>query len=208
MNTQLSESEEDLSLINLAKDGDNNSIQKLIDKHSGICVDVYKKYINLPNVSGFVSDDIISSKDYIIYNSAKTYDSSRGSKFSTWLANQTKYYCLNSINKYGKLIPTDDSILFNSIENSNLTSSDSEKVNDTKNVIVEIIKETLDSLSNKKIKKCIEIKYFSNDEKRKTYTDVASEMNVTVQTVINWHNKFIKMVKQKCKNRKIIFDLN
>jgi RNA polymerase sigma factor (sigma-70 family) len=208
MNTQLSESEEDLSLINLAKDGDNNSIQKLIDKHSGICVDVYKKYINLPNVSGFVSDDIISSKDYIIYNSAKTYDPSRGSKFSTWLANQTKYYCLNSINKYGKLIPTDDSILFNSIENSNLTSSDSEKVNDTKSAIIEIIKETLCSLSNKKIKKCIEIKYFSNDEKRKTYTDVASEMNVTVQTVINWHNKFIKMVKQKCKNKKIIFDLN
>jgi len=208
MNTQLSELEEDLSLINLAKDGDNNSIQKLIDKHSGICVDVYKKYINLPNVSGFVSDDIISSKDYIIYNSAKTYDPSRGSKFSTWLANQTKYYCLNSINKYGKLIPTDDSILFNSIESSNLTSSDSEKVNDTKSAIIEIIKETLGSLSNKKIKKCIEIKYFSNDENRKTYTDVASEMNVTVQTVINWHNKFIKMVKQKCKNKKIIFDLN
>ena len=64
-----------------------------------------------------------------------------------------------------------------------------------------------DSLSNKKIKKCIEIKYFSEDENTKSYTEVADKMNVTVQTIINWHNKFIKTVRQKCKNRKIIFDL-
>ena len=67
---------EEINIINLAKNGDNDSIKTLIEKHSGICVDVYKKYINMPNVSGFVSDDIISSKDYIIYNSAKTYDPS------------------------------------------------------------------------------------------------------------------------------------
>jgi RNA polymerase sigma factor (sigma-70 family) len=200
--------DEDIMLINLAKDGDNNSIQKLIDKHSGICVDTYRRYINLPNVSGFISDDIISSKNYIIYNSAKTYDPSRGSKFSTWLANQTRFFCLNSINKYGKLIPVDDFSLNNFIENSNANNLNSEKIADTKNAIMDIIKETLDSLSNKKIKECIEIKYFSDDEKHKSYTEIASKMNVTVQTVINWHNKFIKIIKQKCKNRKIIFDLN
>jgi hypothetical protein len=31
-------------------------------------------------------------------------------------------------------------------------------------------------------------------------------MSVTVQTVINWHKKFINLVKEKCKNKKIIFD--
>lgn len=199
--------DEDLPLINLAKDGDNDSIQKLIDKHSGICVDTYKKYIHLPNVSGFISDDIISSKDYIIYNSAKTYDPSRGSKFSTWLANQTRFFCLNSINKYGKLIPVDDVSLNSFVENSSNHCND-EKTTETKNAIIEIIKDTLSSLSNKKIKKCIEIKYFSEDGTYKSYTEIASKMNVTVQTVINWHNKFIKIIKQKCKNRKIIFDLN
>ena len=81
-----------------------------------------------------------------------------------------------------------------------------EKTIEVRDSILEVIKETLDSLSNKKIKKCIEIKYFSEDENTKSYTEVADKMNVTVQTIINWHNKFIKIVRQKCKNRKIIFD--
>ena len=198
---------EELNIINLAKNGDNDSIKTLIDKHSGICVDVYKKYINLPNVSGFISDDIISSKNYIIYNSAKTFDPSKGSKFSTWLANQTRYFCLNSINKANKLIPVETESLNKLIENNVQEFKNEEKTIEVRDSILEVIKETLNSLSNKKIKKCIEIKYFSEDENTKSYTEVADKMNVTVQTIINWHNKFIKIVRQKCKNRKIIFDL-
>ena len=64
-----------------------------------------------------------------------------------------------------------------------------------KNETISEIKKILNSISNKKIKKCIEKKYFSDENK--TYTSIAQEMNVTVQTVINWHNKFIKLVKQK-----------
>jgi RNA polymerase sigma factor (sigma-70 family) len=195
---------EEINIINLAKNGDNDSIKTLIEKHSGICVDVYKKYINMPNVSGFVSDDIISSKDYIIYNSAKTYDPSRGSKFSTWLANQTRYFCLKS----GKLIPFETETLNSLIDERDQEFKSEEKTIEKSNEVLEIVKETLSSLSDKKIKKCIEIKYFSEDGSHKSYTQIAEKMNVTVQTVINWHNKFIKIIKQKCKNRKIIFDLN
>ena len=199
---------EEINIINLAKNGDNDSIKALIEKHSGICVDVYKKYINMPNVSGFVSDDIISSKDYIIYNSAKTYDPSRGSKFSTWLANQTRYFCLNAINKSGKLIPFETETLNSLIDERDQEFKSEEKTIEKSNEVLEIVKETLSSLSDKKIKKCIEIKYFSEDGNHKSYTQIAEKMHVTVQTVINWHNKFIKIIKQKCKNRKIIFDLN
>lgn len=195
---------DDLELINLVKNGDNNSIKTLIEKHSGICVDVYKKYINLPNVSGFISDDIISSKDYIIYNSAKTYDPTRGSKFSTWLANQTRFFCLNSINKNNKLIPVEDEKLFSFIEEKDQRAENTFAKNGDSQEVLDIIKNTLNSLSNKKIKECISIKYFSEDGKFKSYTDVAQQMNVTVQTIINWHNKFIKLVKQKLKNSKNI----
>jgi RNA polymerase sigma factor (sigma-70 family) len=195
---------DDLELINLVKNGDNNSIKTLIEKHSGICVDVYKKYTNLPNVSGFISDDIISSKDYIIYNSAKTYDPTRGSKFSTWLANQTRFFCLNSINKNNKLIPVEDEKLFSFIEEKDQRAENTFAKNGDSQEVLDIIKDTLNSLSNKKIKECISIKYFSEDGKCKSYTDVAQQMNVTVQTIINWHNKFIKLVKQKLKNSKNI----
>jgi len=197
---------EDLSLISSVKEGDNEAIKLLINKHSGICVDTYKKYINLPTICGFISDEIISSKDYIIYNSAKTYDPTMGSKFSTWLSNQTRYFCLNCINKYNKLIPTEDTELFNLIEikNKDTEASMSEKERNAE--AIDLIKEIIPQLHNEKIKECMNRKYFSDDGECKSYTCVAKEMNVTVQTVINWHKKFIKFAKQKCINRKIIFD--
>jgi RNA polymerase sigma factor (sigma-70 family) len=197
---------EDIELINLAKNGDNEAIKSLINKHSGICVDTYKKYINLPNVAGFISDEIISNKDYIIYNSAQTYDPSMGSKFSTWLSNQTRFFCLNCINKYNKLIPVDDADLNFLIESRNKEENPNSLEKETKEEVVEIIKQTLLEISNKKIKECINRKYFSSEGRCKTYTEVAEEMNVTVQTIINWHKKFINLVKEKCKNKKIIFD--
>ena len=197
---------EDAELVLLAKDGNNEAIKFLIEKHSGICVDTYKKYINLPNVSGFISDEIISNKDYIIYNSAKTYDPSMGSKFSTWLSNQTRFFCLNCINKYNKLVPVEEKDLNFLIESRNRQENSPSLEKETKEEIIEIIKQTLSEISNKKIKECITKKYFSSESRCKTYTEVAREMNVTVQTAINWHKKFIKLVKEKCKNKKIIFD--
>lgn len=200
---------DDLKLVLLAKEGDNDAIKSLIDKHSGICVETYKKYLNLPNVSGFISDEIVSSKDYIIYNSVKTFDPEMGSKFSTWLANQTRFYCLNCINKYNKLVPVEDESIKLIIENANKTNGaelESKKI-ELNAEIMDLVKDTLSSLSNKKIKECINKKYFSQSGKHMSYTEIAQDMGVTVQTVINWHKKFVKLVRQKCKNRKIIFDI-
>jgi RNA polymerase sigma factor (sigma-70 family) len=188
---------EEVSLIQKAKSGDNDSMVEIIKRHSGICVNVYKKYINIPNLSGCISDDIVSSKDFVIYNSVKTYDPSQGSKFSTWLANQMRYYCLNTINKSSKLVPTEDTLLNNIIEKKHndesiLYEKDEKEKEKEK---LESVKKTLASLENKKIKECIERIYFSKEGNKKTYTQVAKEMSVTVQTVINWHNKFLKLIK-------------
>mgnify|MGYP000371150078 CR=1 FL=1 len=192
---QENENLEELSLINLAKQGDDRSLKQIIDQHSGICVSVYKKYTNMSSISGVTRDDIESSKDYIIFNSVKSYDPSRGSKFSTWLANQTRYYCLNSINKNKNISPSDEETIGYLIDKKHFEDFKDNDAIEFKNETVNEIKKILDCISNKKIKKCIEKKYFSGENK--TYTIIAEEMNVTVQTVINWHNKFIKLVKQK-----------
>lgn len=192
---QENENLEELSLINLAKEGDNHSLKQIIDQHSGICVNIYKKYTNISSISGVTRDDIESSKDYIIFNSVKSYDPSRGSKFSTWLANQTRFYCLNSINKNKNLTPPDEDTIEYLIDKKHFEDFKENDAIEFKNETINEIKKILNSISNKKIKKCIEKKYFSGENK--TYTSIAQEMNVTVQTVINWHNKFIKLVKQK-----------
>ena len=197
---------EDYRLIESVKNGDNEAIKTLIIKHSGICVDVCKKYVNIPNLCGFITEEIVSSKDYIIYNSAKTYNPDMGSKFSTWLSNQTRYFCLNCINKNNKLVPTDEEDLINLIDLKNSETENSLNQKDNRAQVLDLIKETIPELTNKKIKESILRKYFSEDSEFKTYTQVAQEMKVTVQTVINWHKKFIALIRQKCKNRKLLFD--
>jgi len=198
--------DEDIKLVNSTKQGDNDALKVLINKHSGICVDAYKRFVNLPGVCGFISDEIKSSKDYIIYNSAKTYDPTMGTKFSTWLANQTRYFCLNFINKNNKLISTENEDLLNLIDSKNKKEENSVFEKNTKAEIMELISETIDELKNKNIKESIIKRYFSENCESKTHTDISREMGVTVQTIINWHKKFVKLVRQKCKNRKILFD--
>lgn len=188
----------ELTLINLAKDGDSKSIKELIDKHSGIYVSTCKKYTNAANSSGILKDHIESSKDYVIYSSAKTFDPTMGSKFSTWISNQARYFCLNAINKNKNFIQSDEETIGLLIDSKAHEKAKEEKTQEKKQEYVNQLRSILNNLSNKKIKECIEKKYFS--EKNKTYTEIAKEMNVTVQTVINWHNKFIKLAKQKIKN--------
>ena len=45
---------------------------------------------------------IVEEKDLTIYDSAKNYDPDRNTKFSTHLANQTKWKCLNALNRSKK----------------------------------------------------------------------------------------------------------
>lgn len=187
--------QEELLLINKARNGDSDSIKILIERHSGICLSTFKRYTGGANSSGILKDHIESSKDYVIYNSAKTYDPSMGSKFSTWISNQARYFCLNAINKNKNFVQSDEQTLNLLIDTKSHEVSKEEKNKEIAQDNLNIIKSLLKGLSNKKVKECIEKKYFS--EKYKTYTEIAKEMNVTVQTVINWHNKFIKLAKQK-----------
>jgi len=192
---------EELSLLNLAKIGDDESIKAIIDMHSGVCVSIYKKYTNIPSIAGYTKTDIESSKDFIIYNSIKTYDQSKGSKFSTWLANQTRFYCLNSLNKIKNNQSLDEDSLKFFFDKKSNDSFKEENENEYINETINDIKNILNSISNKKIKTCIEKKYLSGYNK--TYTEIAKEMNVTVQTIINWHNKFIKLAKQRLKYKNL-----
>ena len=91
--------ESDLSLINKIKEHrDDGCLLELIDRHSGIYVYIVDQYTKNKR-NAINRDSILDDKDYIIYTSALSYDPSRNSKFSTFLANQTKWKCLNELNK-------------------------------------------------------------------------------------------------------------
>jgi hypothetical protein len=79
------------------------SLRELVDRHSGIFLDIINNYV--PNNSPTChKQDIIDELEYYVYNAGLKYDQTRGAKFSTFLGNEAKWLCLNQHHKNKKYL--------------------------------------------------------------------------------------------------------
>jgi RNA polymerase sigma factor (sigma-70 family) len=185
----------DIELVNKIKESNcEESLKILIYRHSPLCFDVCKKYASAILNSGLHLEDITSEKDYLIYKSAISYNPEKKTKFSTWLGNQMRYYCLNTMNK-NNLIATDDTQLDYFIH-KDIDNHPKELVSEQMEYISNLIRQSKD----KRIKKVIEIRYFENPNKKTPWNKVADKVGVSTQTAINLHNKAVKMIRGKMRS--------
>jgi RNA polymerase sigma factor (sigma-70 family) len=171
----------------------NESLKELVNRHSGIIFNIGKKYCNSCNLD---INELNDNRYWIVFNSAKTFNNTKGSKFSTWLGNQVRFFCLNYKNKNSKFVPIEDEHLEFFINNF---SKNDEKVNQ-KEVINTII-DLFNQISDPNTKNAIYYRYFYNKERILNYSEIADILNVTPQTVLNWHNKFVDFAKKKLTNK-------
>jgi len=174
-----------------------SNLSKIIDKHSGIFVEMVKHYV--PENSEYSNrDDLLSEKDYHIYKAVKSFDFSKNVKFVTHLGNQAKYLCLNTYNKNRKKpeINCDeiklDWISFLSEEEhmSNIIKSDSEE-------LFKRINKYLAKHKDERVKKIFELRYFSyKDNKIKPWRLIYREIGMSIQGCINLHKKTIKELRR------------
>ena len=88
----------DSALTDLIKaENDEGALEELISRHSGIYVDMLKKF-GMNCLTHNQVSDIMNDKDYVIYKAALEYDETKA-KFSTHLANKTKYMWLTQKTK-------------------------------------------------------------------------------------------------------------
>ena len=59
------------------------SLQELINRHSGIFLDIVTSYVPKNSTSG-CRQDLINDLEYYIYNAGLKYDHTRNTKFSTF----------------------------------------------------------------------------------------------------------------------------
>ena len=171
----------------------NESLKELVNRHSGIIFNIGKKYCSSCNLDiGELNDN----RYWIVFSAAKTFNATKGSKFSTWLGNQVRFFCLNYKNKNSKLIPIENEHLEFFINNF---SKNDEKVNQ-KEVIHTII-DLFNQISDPNTKNAIYYRYFYNKERILNYSEIADILKVTPQTVLNWHNKFVDFAKKKLTNK-------
>jgi len=171
----------------------NESLKELVNRHSGIIFNIGKKYCSSCNLD---ISELNDNRYWIVFNAAKTFNDTKGSKFSTWLGNQVRFFCLNYKNKNSKLIPIENEHLEFFINNF---SKNDEKVNQ-KEVIHTII-DLFNQISDPNTKNAIYYRYFYNKERILNYSEIADILKVTPQTVLNWHNKFVDFAKKKLTNK-------
>ena len=191
--------ESDLSLINkIKKDSNNKCLEELIDRHSGIYIYIVDKYTK-SKYSSVCRSTILDDKDYVIYKSALDYDPNRNSKFSTFLANQTKWKCLNTINESNnkKCVSLDGLYSTPSKDkNSFELLSEIEAFN--------IFNDCLKKEKDKRVKKIIDMRYNTTNTKLVPRRKVSKELKLSIQGCINIHNRFISKVKNKFDNNNYV----
>ena len=138
----------------------NSSLNQLINKHTGLCYDIYKKYLPSQELSGNYSINIENDKDYIIYKSALSFDETKKIKFSTWLGNQVKYQCLNLLKKKKNVISCDEQTI-ETVINKNDEFLASQACNDSSKSLVEYVGLMIKQMKDPRVKDIFNLRYFS-----------------------------------------------
>lgn len=185
----------DLSLItNIKENNDSLSLQELIDRHSGIYIDIVNRTVS-DSCEFMNKKEILSDKDYYIYSAALKFQPDRNTKFSTYLANETRWRCLNMFNKNKKMIeePLDDSIKEKSSSEDFLSNLQQQELIDR---IIDLAKKNPD----KRIKKIIDMRYCFGYTKAHSWKEISKKLNMSIQGCIDIHNKFIQKIKKEITN--------
>jgi len=185
--------EEDIELIKKIKNNQcDTSLKEIITRHAPLCFNIYNRYSKVLKANGELIDNISSEKDYIIYKSVLSYDPTRKTKFSTWLGNFTKYYCLNLINSKKKYVPMEDDIL-NSIREKEAPLQSAKEGKE----IQEFVTNLLNRMKDKRIKKVFGLRYAADFAKKNTWVEIGRRMKVSPQTAMNLHDRGKKIIAKK-----------
>lgn len=175
----------------------DKSLLELINRHTPLFYKISQKYFPFAFKGGSCQtvDDIIGSCGSLIYESILEYRSSRKVKYSTWLGNFVRYKCLNYLNKNSKLVDAEEGKLNFFFQKKSL--EEYSKVGEADDHI--FVNNLIDQFKDDRMKKVFELRYFSG-EKKMTWVNIGTKLNVSAQTAINLHNRGKSIIKKKFKS--------
>ena len=172
-------------------------LQELIERHTGIYLDIVNKYTQHTNTSNKL--DLIDEKDYNIYQTALKYKSDKGTKFPTFLGNETKWICLNKQNKIKK----EKKVAFDDISEIDLAQED-----DGNKEKLEVFKKTIELAKqheDKRVEKIFEMRYIIGEKNKvMPWKKISKELNMSIQGCINIHNSAIEEFKLELKDNNYV----
>ena len=175
----------------------DDCLQELIERHTGIYLDIVNKYTQHTNTSNKL--DLIDEKDYNIYQTALKYKSDKGTKFPTFLGHETKWICLNKQNKIKK----EKKVAFDDISEIDLAQED-----DGSKEKLEVFKKTIELAKqhqDKRVEKIFEMRYIIGEKNKvMPWQKISKELNMSIQGCINIHNSAIEEFKLELKDNNYV----
>ena len=176
------------------KSEESESLNELINRHSGIYIEIVNRYIR--EDFGIVrKEDLIQEKDFNIYRCALKFDPSRNTKFSTYLGNETKWMCLNLYNRNKKE-------KYNQEISETIHQALTPELRDIPSRIdreMQIeINTILENIPDARIKKIFKMRYIVGQKNNvMPWKRICKAVNLSIQGCINVHDKGIKYIKDK-----------
>ena len=184
-------------LIKEIKKGKNdNFLKELISRHSGIYVEMVRRY-GQKHLTHTQINDLMDEKDFNIYEAALDYEEDK-SKFSTYLANRTRYHCLTNktINKKSA-----NFVNFNDVEFEQEDKALNPCQEFSQKEFLKKICFLIEEHEDKRVTEIFKQRYFSGvGSKLKSWKAIASELNLSIQGCIDIHNRTIEQFKKKIQN--------
>ena len=181
---------EDIQLINnIKKSRDENSLKELIDRHSGIYVDMVNKYLP-ESIEGINKNDVLEDKSFCIYNAAIKFDESKKAKFSTYIGNLARWKCLNIYNKNIKFPQSSMSEVYDQKISYDSEVNEIESEEELKNIF-----KIIENSKDKRVQKIFKMRYKCG-RKVTPWKKIAKKLDLSIQGCINIHNKHLTEIKK------------
>ena len=182
--------EEDLYLINKVKNiGDQDSVMELINRHSGIYIEMVNKYLP-DSLEGINKGDVLEDKNFCIYDAAIKFDENKNTKFSTYVGNLARWKCLNIYNKNVKFPQSSISEIYDQSVSCDSQLKDIEKQEELKNIF-----KIINNSGDERVKKIFKMRY-KDGKKLTPWKKIAKKLDLSIQGCINIHNKHLTEIKK------------
>lgn len=188
----LTDREIKILLGNIKQFNCQDSFKKLREAVVGLEYSMFSYYSGVLSRFGYSNNNFEDDKECILTDAIISYDETKGSKFTSWLSENTKYFCLNKINELNreKLVYDEPETITNLMDSKPMNR----KIDNSS--IVEFSDRILGQLSDKRIKKIFSYRY-SNLQKKMTWKQISEKMKISPQTCINLHQRGLSFLKQK-----------
>ena len=183
----------DLQLVQRIKDNAcSDSFNELARRHSNLFYKVCQSYIKTLNSLGYCPTDIFEERDMVLFEAVQKFNPEKGTQFSTWLGNYTRYFCLNKINEAKHMPEVASAEEIEAVFNDESIKAFEDQKPE---VAMDNVFDALKTTNDPRITAIFKLRYDPFARKKRTWAKIAEELKLTVQTTIQLHKKGLHFLR-------------